>query len=176
MHMQSIYESNPRLFRQTLGQFATGVTVITTLDEGRVHGMTANAFCSVSLDPPLVLVSVDTRSHMHRLLTQSRYYGVSILSKDQEGLSRHFVGRSQEGLQVPFVWHEGCPFIERAVAHVTCQVIDVHPAGDHTLYIGQVEHLGYAGDRVPLLFYGGKYHRLEVQIRDYGLLNDPSWW
>jgi flavin reductase (DIM6/NTAB) family NADH-FMN oxidoreductase RutF len=69
MYMHSRQESHPRLFRQTLGQFATGVTVITTTDEGSVHGMTANAFCSVSLEPPLVLVSVETRSHMHRLLT-----------------------------------------------------------------------------------------------------------
>jgi flavin reductase (DIM6/NTAB) family NADH-FMN oxidoreductase RutF len=176
MHMQSIQESHPRLFRQALGQFATGVTVITTMHEGIVHGMTANAFCSVSLEPPLVLVSVDTRSHMHRLLTQSRRYGVSVLSKDQEELSRHFAGRSQEGLRVPFTWHDGYPLIEGAVAHLTCQVIDVHPAGDHTLFIGRVEHLGYADNCAPLLFYGGKYHRLEVQIRDYVLLNDVSWW
>lgn len=176
MYMRSIQESNPRLFRQTLGQFATGVIVITTRHEGRVHGMTANAFCSVSLDPPLVLVAIDNRSHMHRLLAQSRRYGVSILSKEQEALSRHFAGWPQEGLHVPFVWYDNCPLIEGAVAHLTCRVIDVHPAGDHTLYIGQVEQLGYADDRVPLLFYGGRYHTLHVQIRDYLLLNDPSWW
>lgn len=176
MHIRSVQESDTRLFRKTLSHFASGVTVITTMHEGIVHGMTANAFCSVSLEPPLVLVSVDNRSHMYRLLTQSRRYGVSVLSKDQEALSRHFAGRSQEGLQVPFVWHEGCPLIEGAVAQLTCKVIDVHPAGDHTLYIGRVEHLGYADDCAPLLFYGGKYHTLEVQIRDYILLNDPSWW
>jgi flavin reductase (DIM6/NTAB) family NADH-FMN oxidoreductase RutF len=69
-----------------------------------------------------------------------------------------------------------CPLIEGTVAQLICRVIDVHPAGDHTLYIGQVEHLGYADGGIPLLFYGGQYRTLEVQVRDYRLLNDPSWW
>ncbi len=176
MHIQGIQESDPRTFRKTLGHFASGITVITTVYEDIVHGMTANAFCSISLEPPLVLVSVDNRSFMHRILELSARYGVSVLSKDQELLSRHFAGQSQERLKIPFVWYEGCPLIEGSVAHLTCHVIDVHPAGDHTLYIGQVEHLGYSDEGAPLLFYGGKYHTLEVQIRDYALLNDPSWW
>ena len=94
---------------------------------------------------------------MHRLLTQSRRYAVSILSKDQEEIARHFAGKSQEGLLVPFVWHKGYPLMKGALAYVTCQVIDVHPAGDHTLYIGQVEHLSFAEEQAPLLYYGGKY-------------------
>jgi flavin reductase (DIM6/NTAB) family NADH-FMN oxidoreductase RutF len=166
MHVWSIQESDPRLFRQTLGHFATGVTVITTVHEGIVHAMTANAFCSVSLEPPLVLISVDNRNHMHRLLARSGRYGVSILARSQEALSQHFAGRSQEGLQVPFVWHEGCPLIEGAVAQLTCKVINAHPSGDHTLYLGQVEQLGYSDESAPLLFYGGKYHTLEAQIWD----------
>jgi flavin reductase (DIM6/NTAB) family NADH-FMN oxidoreductase RutF len=160
MCMQSIQESDARAFRKTLGHFASGVTVITTVQEGRVHGMTATAFCAVSFEPPLVLVSVENRRHMHRLLRQSGCYGVSILSQDQEELSRHFAGRSQEGLQVPFVWHQGCPLIEGAIVHLICKVIDAHPAGDHTLYLGQVEHLSYSDEGAPLLFYSGKYHAL----------------
>jgi flavin reductase (DIM6/NTAB) family NADH-FMN oxidoreductase RutF len=152
-----IQESDSHLFRQALGRFATGVTVITTMDEGSVHGMTANAFCSVSLEPPLVLISVGKHNHMHRFLAQSRHYAVSILSKDQEELARHFAGQSQDGLLVPFVWHEGYPFIKGAIAYVTCRVIDMHPAGDHTLYIGRVEHLSSAEEHAPLLYYGGKY-------------------
>ena len=140
-HLYSRQESDSRVFRQTLGRFATGVTVITTIYEGSVHGMTANAFCSVSLEPPLVLISVETHRQMHRLLAQSRRYAVSILSKDQEEIARHFAGKSQERLPVPFVWHEGYPLIKGAIAYVTCQVIDVHPAGDHTLYIGQVDRV-----------------------------------
>lgn len=153
-----IQECDSRLFRQTLGRFTTGVIVITTMDEDSVHGMTLNAFCSVSLEPPLVLIAVEKHTHMHRLLARSRRYAVSILSKDQEELSRHFAGRPQEGLQVPFVWHEGYPLIKGAIAYVTCQIIDIHPAGDHTLYIGQVEHLGSVEEQAPLRFYRGKYH------------------
>ena len=164
MYVWSLQERDPRMFRQALGRFASGVTVITTMHEGIVHGMTANAFCSVSLEPPLVLISVDNRSRMHRLLAQSGRYGVSILAKSQEALSRHFAGWSQEGLQVPFVWHEGCPLIEGAVAHLTCKVIHAQPCGDHTLYIGHVEQLGYSQESAPLLFYAGKYHTLEVHI------------
>jgi len=152
-----IQEGESRLFRQTMGRFATGVTVITTMDEDSVHGMTANAFCSVSLEPPLVLIAVGKRTRMHGLLVQSRRYAVSILSKDQEELARHFAGRSQEGLQVPFVWYQGYPLIEGAITFVTCRVIDMHPAGDHMLYIGQVEHLSFAEEQAPLLFYSGKY-------------------
>jgi flavin reductase (DIM6/NTAB) family NADH-FMN oxidoreductase RutF len=162
-HLQEILtriqDSDSRLFRQTLGRFATGVTVITTMAEDRVHGMTLNAFCSVSLEPPLVLISVGKHTHMHRFLAQSRHYAVSILSKDQEELARHFAGRPQEGLQIPFVWHKGYPLIKGAIAYVTCQVVDIHPAGDHTLYIGQVEHLSSAEEQAPLLYYGHKYHQ-----------------
>ena|SRR5712691_8803091 len=152
-----IQESDSRLFRQTLGRFATGVTVITTMVEDSVHGMTLNAFCSVSLEPPLVLIAVEKHTHMHHLLAQNRRYTVSILSKDQEELARHFAGRSHEGLQIPFVWHEGYPLIKGAIGYLTCQVIDIHPAGDHSLYIGQVEHLGSTEEQAPLLFYRGKY-------------------
>lgn len=152
-----IQESDARLFRQTLRRFATGVTVITTMDEGSVHGMTANAFCFVSLEPPLVLISVGKHTQMHHLLARSRHYAVSILSKDQEELARHFAGQSQEGLAVPFVWHEGSPLIKGAIAYITCRVIDMHPVGDHTLYIGQVDHFGSAEEQAPLLYYSGKY-------------------
>lgn len=152
-----IHESDAGVFRQTLGRFATGVTVITTMDKESVHGMTANAFCSVSLEPPLVLISIGKHSQMHRLLAQSRRYAVSILSKDQEELAQHFGGHSQEGPPVPFVWHGGYPLIKGAIAYLACQIIDVHPAGDHTLYIGQVEHLGSGEEQAPLLYYSGKY-------------------
>ncbi len=175
MRIQSLQESDPRTLRKTLGHFASGVTVITTVHESRVHGMTATAFCAVSFEPPLVLVCVENRRHMHRLLRQSGGYGVSVLSQDQEGLSRHFAGQSLEGLQVPYVWHQGCPLLEGAVAHLMCTVIDAHPAGDHTLYLGQVEHLSSSDEGAPLLFYRSKYHTLEEHIWDAVLPNNPSW-
>jgi flavin reductase (DIM6/NTAB) family NADH-FMN oxidoreductase RutF len=150
---------NPREFRSALGRFATGVTVITAQNHGQTHGMTANAFVSVSLDPPLVLVSLDNRSYMHRILPGCVRIGISVLKEDQEQLSNHFAGRLVEGLHIGFTTREGIPVLDGAIAYFVVQVIDVHPAGDHTLYIGQVEYFEARDDK-PLLFYAGKYHQL----------------
>jgi len=169
-------EIDPREFRRALGRFASGVTVITTEHEGQAHGMTANAFVSVSLDPPLVLVSVDNRARLHGILPRSGRYGVSVLSAGQEDLSRHFAGRPQPGLEVPFVWRGGIPLLEGALAHLVCRVVDEHPTGDHTLYIGLVECLAQR-EGAPLLFYTGEYRCLEVQIHSlYELLDHPFVW
>jgi flavin reductase (DIM6/NTAB) family NADH-FMN oxidoreductase RutF len=148
-----------RAFRNALGRFATGVTVITSLEHDRPHGMTANAFVSVSLAPPLILVSLDNRSNMNRILPSSGRFGVSVLAEDQEILSMHFAGRPQEDLEIPFVARAGIPLIDGAVAHFVARVADIHAAGDHTLYIGEVEHFEFREDR-PLLFHAGKYRRL----------------
>jgi flavin reductase (DIM6/NTAB) family NADH-FMN oxidoreductase RutF len=153
---------DPREFRNALGRFASGVTVITTQHEGRTHGMTANAFVSVSLAPPLVLVAVDNRANMHRLLPLTRRYGVSVLAEDQEGWSNHFAGRATEGPSVSFVTKHDMPLLDGAVAHLIAQVREAHPAGDHTLYIGQVEYLDWR-DGKPLLFFAGKYRFLDVE-------------
>ncbi len=150
---------DPRLFRATMGCFATGVTVITTAHNEVVHGMTANAFLSVSLDPPLVLVSIGRTAKMHSLLAPGRRYGVSKLSEEQEQLSRHFSGKPVAGLQPHFVWHAGTPLIAEALAHVVARIVEAHPAGDHTLFIGLVEYLAYRDGR-PLLFYRGQYGKL----------------
>ena len=153
---------NSRQFRNALGRFATGVTVITTQHEERTHGMTANAFVSVSLAPPLVLVSLDNRSRMHQILPTTGHFGISVLAEDQEALSNHFAGRTVSGLHIPFIMHQGTPLLEGAVAHFVAQLVDTHPAGDHTLYIGCVQHFEARDDK-PLLFYAGKYHQLRGQ-------------
>jgi flavin reductase (DIM6/NTAB) family NADH-FMN oxidoreductase RutF len=150
-----------KLFRRALGRFATGVTVVTTQHEENVHGMTANAFISVSLDPPLILVSVDNRSNLHRIMQGRGRYGVSVLAENQEIFSRHFAGRLVEGLQVPFITRHGVPLLEGAVAYFVAQVVDAHPSGDHTLYIGKVEHFE-ASDGRPLLFHSGQYQQLRA--------------
>ena len=160
---------DPRQFRNALGRFASGVTIITTEYEGRTHGMTANAFVSVSLQPPLVLVAVDNRAQMHQLLPASGWYGVSILADDQEAYSNHFAGRKAEGVEVRFVRKRDMPMIDGAVAHLVARVVGAHLAGDHTLYIGQVEYLEWQ-DRQPLLFYAGQYRRLDVER-----LKPPQW-
>ena len=153
---------NPREYRNTLGRFATGVTIVTALQNGKPHGMTANAFVSVSLEPPLVLISLDNRSHMHRILSVSEMFGVSVLAEDQRALSDHFAGRAVEGLDVRFVSRAGAMLVEGAIASFVVRVSDIYPAGDHTLYVGSVEHFEHREDK-PLLFYGGKYERLNVE-------------
>jgi len=150
---------NSKEFRAALGRFATGVTIITAQNQGQTHGMTANAFVSVSLDPPLVLVSLDNRSYMHRIFPGATRFGISVLKEDQEQLSNHFAGRSVDGLHIRFTSREDIPVLEGALAYFVVEVIDIHPAGDHTLYIGQVEYFE-ARDEKPLLFYAGKYHQL----------------
>lgn len=147
-------------FRSALGRFATGVTVVTTIHEdGSPHGMTANAFVSVSLDPPLVLVSLDRNARMHDLLGVSDRYGISVLAEHQEPVSSHFARRAGGAVEPRFSWKDGLPFVDGALAQLGCRVVDRHPAGDHTLYIGRVEHLRHDSGR-PLLFYTGRYGRL----------------
>lgn len=160
---------DPVDFRRTLGRFASGITVITTKHEGDVHGMTANAFVSVSLDPPLVLISVDNRARMKEVLPKSGRYGISILSDKQEDMSQHFAGRPKEGAEVPFIERDGIPLIDGSLAHLVCEVVDEHPAGDHTLYVGRVEHLDYH-DGAPLLFYTGTYRNLEIELLDHSYI------
>jgi flavin reductase (DIM6/NTAB) family NADH-FMN oxidoreductase RutF len=151
-----------RRFRNALGRFPSGVTVITAHYQGRAHGMTANSFVSVSLDPPLVLVSLGNRSSMHRILPSARRYGISVLGEHQETLSNHFAGRTAPNLHVRFIEREGIPLLEGAVAYFVTHLVDAHPAGDHTLYVGRVEHFEWNDDR-PLLFHAGRYRHLRVE-------------
>jgi flavin reductase (DIM6/NTAB) family NADH-FMN oxidoreductase RutF len=150
----------PPLFKRTLAQWASGVTVITTLREETAHGMTASSFSSLSLEPPLVLVSVDQRARLHQLLPETGRYGVSILAKGQEALSTHFAGRPADNLEIPWVEAEGLPFLDGAVAHLACDVFDAHPAGDHIIYVGRISHAQVWPDREPLLYHSGKYATL----------------
>lgn len=155
-----------RLFRQVMGHFATGVTVITTRHGAANHGMTANAVCSVSLDPLLLLVCVDKKAHTHRFLESSRIFAVNILSEEQEHLSRWFANDERVNAADPFggvpyrVGTTGAPLIEGCVAHLECRVAAQYDAGDHTIFLGQVEHAAIDGERRPLLFFKGRYTRL----------------
>jgi flavin reductase (DIM6/NTAB) family NADH-FMN oxidoreductase RutF len=147
-------------FRRTLGMFATGVTVITTRTGEQVHGMTANAFMSVSLRPPLLVISVDRRARMHALLHEGARYGISVLAAEQELLSDHFAGRARDGTPEPLfeVVHE-TPLVQGAIAHLVAKVVRSYWGGDHSLFLGQVEYARYAKGR-PLLFLGGEYRGL----------------
>ncbi len=102
---------------------------------------------------------------MHKILPHSGRYGVSVLGHQQEDLSQHFAGQPKEDLEIPFVWQHSVSLLDGALAHLVCLVVDAHPAGDHTLCIGQVEYLTYE-DGAPLLFYTRTYRYLEVQVWD----------
>ncbi len=146
-------------FRNALGRFATGVTVVTTAVDDGVHGMTANAFTTVSLNPPLVLVSVAKQARMHVRMLQTARFGVSVLSEDQLAFAWNFAGRPQEGLKQDFVWRHGVPLLANALAHLVCSVETSYPGGDHTLFLGRVEDLWYR-DGSPLTFYRGRFFGL----------------
>jgi flavin reductase (DIM6/NTAB) family NADH-FMN oxidoreductase RutF len=156
----------PQTFRQTLGRFASGVTVVTMLDlddakpQSKPHGITVSAFLSVSLDPPLVLVSIDKKAHSHERMMRSEHYGVSILSEGQQAISNHFAGRDPE-VTPAFDHLDGFPVINQALAQLVCRTVQQVDAGDHTLFIGQIEHLTWQEDTAPLVYFHGKYHQIE---------------
>ena len=164
-------EGDPALaFRRTLGMFATGVTVLTTRAGEHVHGMTANAFMSVSLKPPLVLVSIDRRARMGALLHVGTRFGVSVLEAHQTGLSDRFAGQVDDDLpEATFEIVHETPLVEGALAHLVARVVRSYWGGDHSLFVGQVEFARY-GEGRPLLFHGGRYERLVEDPRVFSLL------
>jgi flavin reductase (DIM6/NTAB) family NADH-FMN oxidoreductase RutF len=158
-------EGDPAVaFRRTLGMFATGVTVLTTRVGDEIHGMTANAFMSVSLRPPLVLVSIDRRARMCGMLHEGTKLGVNVLEAGQTALSDRFAGRpSQDGAPEPrFELVHETPLVEAALAHLVTRIVRSYWGGDHSLFLGQVEYARY-GEGEPLLFHGGRYERI---VRD----------
>ncbi|GAA2810960.1 flavin reductase family protein [Saccharopolyspora taberi] len=160
--MSTEFAVDSRAFRNVMGRFPSGVTVVTAPGaDGEVHGMTANGFLSVSLDPPLILVSLAKTTRMAEVLPQSGRYGISMLADDQESHSRHFAGRPQPNLQPEFVWQHGVPLLSGALAHVACDVWDAHDAGDHTLFVGHVRHLAHR-EGEPLVFFTGSYRALHI--------------
>lgn len=154
-----------RRFRSVMGRFTTGITVVSTEGPDGAHCMTANAFMSVSLDPPLVLVSLGVNTKMHDLLQRGGVYGVSVLAADQEPVSRYFSGRPDSSAGVRFIYASGVAVMEGALAHVVARVVDEHPAGDHTLFIGEILELDDSpGD--PLVFHAGGYRHLLTPSTD----------
>jgi flavin reductase (DIM6/NTAB) family NADH-FMN oxidoreductase RutF len=159
-----------RAYRDTIGLFASGVTVITTRLGDVIHGMTANAVSSVSLNPTLLLVCVDRRSHLHDLIQQTSIFAVNILAADQVELADHFAGRAR-GEATPstlrFRYGNGdnddgsVPTIAGCLTALRCTVEAMYPGGDHTILIGRVIELRM-GDPVaqPLIWFGGNYRRL----------------
>lgn len=151
------------LFRSVLGRFASGVTVLTTRGaEGVDHGMTASAFCSVSLAPPLVLACVDRSTEMYGFLRVGGNFGISILAEGQESLSRRFAELPTDRFDgIGYTRAEsGVILLDDAIGHLDCRCVTRHPAGDHDIVVGEVEWAEVHQGR-PLIYYRGGYGQLE---------------
>ncbi len=158
-------EFNSTDFRTAVGAFATGVTVVTTRGEEHAYGMTANAFSSVSLDPPLVLVCVMSHSEGADHISRNGCFAVNILAADQEPVSRYFASRDRPRGRDAFrdvahrIGASGSPLVDGAAAYLDCRLHADHEAGDHRIFIGEVLELELA-EREPLVFHGGAYAEL----------------
>ena len=153
---------DPALFRSVLGRFASGVTVVTTRDaEGTDVGMTVSAFCSVSLDPPLVLCCIEHTADMHDALVRATAFAVNILADDQEAISRRFSLHEEE--RFDGIGYErgqsGAALLAGALAWIECRTFARYDGGDHTIVVGEVEH-AEARNGAPLLYYRGGYNQL----------------
>jgi flavin reductase (DIM6/NTAB) family NADH-FMN oxidoreductase RutF len=162
---------SPAQFRKALGSFATGVTVITVDYEGTVNGMTANAFASVSLDPLLVLVCVNHRARTHAHLHATKRFGVNVLAEDQRAISEYYArpmptheeAEEQAGARFDRTAH-GTPVLHGALAYLECRLHTAQDAGDHTIFIAEVEDVVVReGD--PLLYFRGKYREIGEENR-----------
>ncbi|MAC33508.1 MAG: flavin reductase [Haliea sp.] len=151
-----------RELRNALGRFATGVCLITTVnEEGEALALTANSFSSVSLDPPLVLWSLQNNSDVYHIYSGAKRYAINVLSDGQQELSNRYARKGDHGLEAGHyrMGDSGAPIIEGALLSLECSLEAAHPGGDHIILVGRVEGVHLAeGD--PLLFYGGAYRAL----------------
>ncbi|HJT93360.1 MAG TPA: flavin reductase family protein [Mycobacterium sp.] len=156
---------DPGAMRSAMGRFATGVTVVTNVVDGEVHAMTANAFMSVSLEPPLVLIALGDKARMAARLAESDHYGVSILAHSQESIARRFAGSKHPMPPPQFDWLGGIPVIAGSLLQLTTRIVDRFPAGDHTLFVGRVQQLEMR-DGQPLLFHTGAFKLVQVGVTE----------
>ena len=153
---------NKEVFRKAMSKFATGITLVTTLDhEGKAHGMTANSFTSVSLEPPLVLVCIAHNTNTYSYVEERGAFGINVLSGQHEHLATNFSKHpSDRRGDVDANYHlsaSGVPVCQGALAFFGCRVVDSYRYGDHTIYIGQVEELETGPSQAPLVFFESKY-------------------
>ncbi len=156
-------------FRKAMGCFATGVTIITLNLNGEVHGMTANAIASVSLDPLLILVCVNHSARTHAHLHSQKRFGVNILAEDQRKISEYYALAESITEQEPSASFQrtvhGTPVLNNALAYLECRLKSAQDAGDHTIFIAEVEDV-VVREGEPLLFFRGKYHEIGEEVSD----------
>lgn len=158
-------EISPSTLRDALRFWTTGVTVVSAAYDDKRHGMTANSFTSLSLEPPLVLVSLEKVTRTHDLVQQAGAYAVSVLNQDQRPISDRFAGRDSENSRRfadldTFELQTGSPILSAALAYFDCEVDSTHDAGTHTLFVGRVVALGQQGGLPPLVYFNRDYREL----------------
>ena len=160
--MPAAPDPDPELFREVFGRFATGVAVITSAGSSGAGGMTANALCSLSLDPLLALVCFENRARTLPIVRETGRFAVNLLADHQRELARVFASKVPEAEKLDGVDHrlvDGIPVLDGVVAWATCELRELIAGGDHTIAIGSVAGLGL-GTGEPLLWYAGRYHSL----------------
>ena len=152
-----------RNFRQALGCFATGITIVTSVGlDGEYLGFTANSFNSVSLDPPLVLFSLDRGAYSLKAFEAAGVFAINILREDQQAVSTAFaraLTNKWDGVRTE-TWHTGSPILIDALANFDCETTSMHDGGDHVIFVGRVLRLRAGGDGRPLLYFRGAYRQL----------------
>lgn len=156
--------SNSDLFRKAWGSFATGVSLITTVEEnGSVHGMTANGIASVSLEPMLAMVCVGHSAKTYPILESTGKFGINILAESQKAIGEYYAkSDTPTGVINPAIFRfteAGTPFLVGSLASMDCQIVSAHKEGDHTVFIGEVSEIEVS-EGSPLLFYTGKWMTL----------------
>ena len=150
-------------FRAALGRFASGVTVVTTRDDsGKLFGITVSAFCSVSLEPPLILVCIEKNAGSHHAFLQSKAFVVNVLREDQDQLSNHFASHLEDKFSgVEYVSGiEDLPVLADALVNLECRLHNFHEGGDHTIFVGEIE-TATIRDENPLVYWHGNYRRIQ---------------
>lgn len=149
-----------RTFRDTMGKFATGITVVTMKDDtGEISGMTVNAFMSVSLQPKLIAISIGENASLFKQFVKSKQIGISVLSEEQKNYSMIFSRQKEKDCDIPYIDLAGAPVIKDALATISCQITDSFKAGDHTIFIAEVIDLAKREGQ-PLLYFGGDYRTI----------------
>ena len=164
---------DPGLFRKTMGGFATGVTVITVDVNGATHAMTANAFMSGSLQPPLCVISIAKRAHTHGMIENAGYFGVNILGADQERLALYCAGKKSVDVDLRFETVEAVPVLSDYAGRIGARVVNQFDCGDHSLFLGAILFMD-ATDRAPLIYHRGAFAALAPQR--LGKVPAPEFW
>lgn len=149
-------------FRAALGRFASGVTVVTTKDaDGKLYGLTVSAFCSVSLEPPLILVCIEKTTGSHRALKQSGFFAVNVLRESQQYYSDQFASYLPDKFNgIEFEINEnGIPILQNTLANLECRLVNAYDGGDHTIFVGQIEK-SRISDGKPLIYFYGNYRKM----------------